>query len=228
LKRAEEILTRLLDHYERQWRPRTGDPFRSLVRIILSQNTNYRNEATAYTRLEEIVGVTPRSLTEAPVDEIAEAIRPAGMYRQRSMRLKQVARAVIDRYNGDINEVINRSYPEAREELMTLPGVGEKTADVLLLFDAGKEIIPVDRHIFRITKRLGIVCNNAKYDEVRTALEDAAPPGRHEDIHVLLIQFGRDLCRARRPRCRECFLSDLCPYPNGEQKTINKKTSLKG
>ncbi len=218
MKRAEEILTRLLDHYERQWRPRTGDPFRSLVRIILSQNTNYRNEATAYARLEEIVGVTPRRLAEAPVDEIAEAIRPAGMYRQRSARLKQVARAMIDRYHGDLKEIIHRSYPEAREELMTLPGVGQKTADVLLLFDAGKEIIPVDRHIFRITKRLGIVRNNAKYDEVRAALEEAAPQGRHEDLHVLLIRFGRDLCRARRPRCRECFLSDLCPYLTGDQR----------
>ena len=213
MERAEEILRRLLSHYERTWWPSSGDPFRSLIRIILSQNTNYKNEATAYRRLEEMVGVEPIKLASSSTGAIAEAIRPAGMYNQRSKVIKCVAEVVLDRYGGDLDPVLQKPHEEAREELMTLHGVGPKTSDVLLMFDGGKDIIPVDRHIFRITRRLGLVPERAPYDRVRSALEAAAPPGRHEDVHVLLIRFGREVCKAQRPRCHECFLSDLCPYP---------------
>ncbi len=213
MEKADEVLRRLLAHYERTWRPSSGDPFRSLIRIILSQNTNYKNEATAYRRLEEMVGVKPLNLVASSTEDIAEAIRPAGMYNQRSRVIKGVAEVVLYRYGGDLGPVLQKPHEEAREELMTLPGVGPKTADVLLMFDAGKAVIPVDRHIFRITKRLEMVPERAPYDKVRMALEAAAPPGRHEDAHVFLIRFGREVCKARRPRCPECFLNDLCPFP---------------
>ena len=163
--------------------------------------------------MESAIGVTPHGLAEAPVDAIADAIRPAGMYNQRSRTLMRLAEAVIDKYGGDIAPVLEKPYPEARKELMGLPGVGEKTADVLLMFDAGREIIPVDRHIFRITKRLGLVPQKTSYDDVRRALEAVAPRGRHEDVHVLLIRFGREICQAQKPKCDVCFLFDICPYP---------------
>jgi endonuclease-3 len=83
---------------------------------------------------------------------------------------------------------------------------------VLLMFDAGKAVIPVDRHISRIAKRLEIVPPKASYDEIRHALEAAADPDRYEDVHVLLIRFGREICRAQRPLCEDCFLNDLCPF----------------
>jgi len=213
LGRAEEALSRLLEHYGRRPASRRLDAFRSLVHIILSQNTNYRNEATAFRRLEESIGITPEGLSGSTVEAISDAIRQAGMYNQRGRTLKSVAQAVLDRYGGEITPMLDLPYAEAREALMALPGVGPKTADVLLLFNAGKEIVPVDRHIFRISKRLEIVGHRAGYDEVRLTLEAATPPGRHEDVHVLLIWFGREFCRARSPRCPECFLEDLCPYP---------------
>jgi endonuclease-3 len=212
LGRAEEVISRLLEYYGRRPASKRLDAFGSLVRIILSQNTNYRNEETAFRRLEELIGITPEELCGSTVEAISDAIRPAGMYNQRGRTLKSVAQAVLDRYGGEITHVIDLPYTEAREVLMALPGVGPKTADVLLLFNAGKEIVPVDRHIFRISKRLEIIEPRAGYDEVRLAIEAATPPGRHEDVHVLLIWFGREFCRARSPRCPECFLEDLCPY----------------
>lgn len=214
--RAEEALSRLLRHYGRRPAFKRLDTFRSLVRIILSQNTNYKNEAMAYQRLEESIGITPEGLSGSTVETISEAIRPAGMYNQRGRTLRLVAQAVMDRYGGELSPLLDLPHAEAREALMALPGVGPKTADVLLLFNAGKEIVPVDRHIFRISKRLEIVGHRAGYEEVRLALETATPPGRHEDVHVLLIRFGRELCRARSPRCPECFLGDICPYPEKE------------
>jgi endonuclease-3 len=211
LERAEEILSRLLGRYERRRRSQGGDPFQGLVRTILSQNTGYKNVAMAYDKLEKEVGVTPEDLAGASVERIAEAIRPAGMYNQRSVTLKRVAEVVLERFGGDISPVLDMPYLEAREALMSLPGVGTKTADVVLMFEAGKEVIPVDRHIFRITKRLQLAPEKASYDDVRRALEAAAPPRRHEDVHVLLIRFGREVCKAQRPRCSECFLQGLCP-----------------
>lgn len=211
LERTEEILSQLLSQYERWRRSQSGDPFKGLVRTILSQNTGYKNVAMAYNRLEKEIGITPDGLAGASVERIAEAIRPAGMYNQRSVTLKRVAELVLERFGGDIAPVLDRPYREAREALMSLPGVGTKTADVVLMFEGGKEVIPVDRHIFRITKRLHLVPEKASYEDVRLALEAAAPPGRHEDVHILLIRFGREVCKAQRPRCFECFLRSLCP-----------------
>jgi len=211
--RNEEIITRLLDRYERTWRLGTREPFKALVRTILSQNTNGRNQSVAYQRLESSIGVTPELIAHAPTESIAEAIRPAGMYNQRSKVLKRVSQEVISRFDGDLDRVIRKPYGEAREDLMSLPGVGPKTADVVLMFVAGQRIVPVDRHIFRISRRLEIVPQKAAYDEVRVALENASPPERREDVHVFLIRFGRETCKAQRPRCIACFLEDLCPYP---------------
>ena len=167
-----------------------------------------------------MVGITPQQLSKASLEEIADAIRPAGMYNQRSRILKQISTQIIELYNGDITQIVTKSYLEARSELMTLPGVGKKTADVVLLFSAGKEILPVDRHITRISKRLELVLKNADYDEIRLTLEAAVEPSSYLEAHISLIQFGRDTCRALNPKCHVCILRDLCPYP--EIKVKNK------
>lgn len=228
--RAEEAISWVLSSSPRKWTLRNEDPFKTLVRTILSQNTNWRNEDTAYRRLEEMIGVTPVSISTANTDEIAEAIKPAGMYHLRSKTIKQVAVDVIERFNGDLTPIVSKPYPEARETLMTLRGVGEKTADVVLLFNAGKQVIPVDRHIARIAKRLELVPKNAPYDTIRDALEEATPPNTYLDTHIKLIQFGRDICRALNPKCGECILNDICPTPNKRpqnkpQTTNNPKQS---
>jgi endonuclease-3 len=237
MDRAELTLSRLIDHYERGPRPHPRDPFKSLISIILSQNTNSRNMSTAYQRLEANIGVTPENIATSSIESLTESIRPAGMHNQRSRVLKKVAETVLKCHQGDVAPILDLPYEEAREILMLLPGVGYKTADVLLLFNANKKIVPVDRHIFRITKRLELVPQNAGYDTVRETLEAATPSGRHEDVHVnrfktrnilyndfyhvhvSLIQLGREICKAIRPRCPECFLDDLCPYPSKTENT---------
>ena len=180
---------------------------------ILSQNTNGRNRSTAHDRLEEMIGITPENLATAPLEAIAEAIRPAGMYNQRSRVLKSVSEEVLERFDGSLDDVVKKPFPDAREALMSLPGVGPKTADVVLMFVAGSSIVPVDRHIFRISERLGIVPEKASYDDIRNAWEAVSPPDRREDVHVFLIRFGRETCKARSPPCYDCFIEDLCSYP---------------
>jgi endonuclease-3 len=219
-KRAEEALRRVLKLYSVNWTPNSRDPFKSLIRTILSQNTNWRNEDTAYRRLEESIGVTPQNLSNASQSDISEAIRPAGMYNQRSRVIKQISKIVLELYRGDLSTVVAKPYKEAREELLTLPGVGEKTADVLLLFNAGKQVLPVDRHIARIAKRFGFVQGNAQYDTIRLTLEGAIIPDKFLDTHIKLIQFGRDVCRSLNPKCSECPLNDICPYPQRVEKVF--------
>jgi endonuclease III len=211
--RAEAALFRILSSSKLGWAPRREDPFKTLIRTILSQNTSWQNEATAFKRLNEMIGVTPAAILNAKLSEIAEAIKPAGMYNLRSKTLKQVAAEVIERFDGDLAPIVSKPYIEAREILMTLPGVGEKTADVVLLFNAGKRIIPVDRHIARITKRLELVPENARYDVIRSALEKATTPEHYLAAHIKLIQFGRDICRAQNPKCHICILNNICPNP---------------
>jgi len=135
------------------------------------------------------------------------------MYNQRTRTLKAVSREIIDKYGGDLQLVFDMTYPEARDRLMELQGVGEKTADVALMFVANHQVVPVDRHIERVSKRLEIVPEKAGYEEIRSALEDGSTPDRFREVHLSMIRFGRETCRARNPRCSECVLNDICPYP---------------
>ena len=211
---ARSALYRLLDNFHSDYNPDRNRPFENLVGTILSQNTNRKNQITAYRRLKEKVGLTPEAIHNAELMEIKDAIRPAGMYNQRSDVLKSVSEQIIKKYDGDINSIFSETYLVAKEKLMEFPGVGPKTADVVLMFNGEHTVIPVDRHIERISKRLEIVPQNANYEEIRTTLQDASAPELFKEVHLSLIKFGREICKAKKPRCPECLLNDICPYPD--------------
>jgi GTP-binding protein HflX len=206
-------LNRLLEQYPSDYNPDRNDPFENLVGTILSQNTNRKNQITAYTRLKKAVGLTPEAINKADINDIKEAIRPAGMYNQRSSVLKSVSQEIIDNYDGEVDSIFDDTYLVAKEKLMAFPGVGPKTADVVLMFNGKHTVIPVDRHIERISKRLEVVPENADYEEIRTTLQDASTPELFKDVHLSMIKFGRDICKAQNPKCLECLLNDICPYP---------------
>lgn len=214
MKPDEAVLT-VVKLYRGSWRPSESDPFRALVRTVLSQNTTFRNEMTAFRRLERCLAITPESIAEASEGRIARCIRPAGMHRVRAGKLKALARAVLERYGGDLSKVLEKPLEEAREELMSLPGVGPKTADVVLMFNAHKPVLAVDRHIMRVSKRIGIVDEEAGYEDVRRRLEEIMPPELYPEAHLALIRFGREVCKARRPRCWECPVRDGCRHVGG-------------
>ncbi len=192
--------------------PSEREPFKVLVRAVLSQNTNFKNEREAYLRLKQRIGTTPQALANASEEDIADCIRVAGLYRIRAKRIKRLAEIVVKKYGGSLDSILSKPTEEARKELLTLPGVGFKTADIILLFCAGKPVMPVDTHITRISKRLGIVKENAGYEEIRRVYEDFLPPGLHERVHLQLIMFGRSLCKAKNPKCNVCPLKSLCDF----------------
>jgi endonuclease-3 len=136
------------------------------------------------------------------------------MYNKRTKTLKEISQEILTKYDGNLNQVFDQPFALARDELMELPGVGPKTADVALMFVKDREVIPVDRHIERIAKRWEIIESNAEYEEIRRILEDTSSPERYKEVHLSMIRFGREVCSALNPKCFECILKDLCPYPS--------------
>jgi endonuclease-3 len=219
--RAEEVVDRLGDSY---WQKTYGgqDAFECLVRTILSQNTSDVASQPAHDALMERYDETDSDLAAALAaaehDELADAIRPAGLYNRKAEVLIAVADRVLDEY-GSAAEfdafVREGDSAEVRSALLDMGGVGPKTADCVLLFAGGQAgVFPVDTHVHRIYRRLGIAPADADHEEVRAVLEREIPAEKCGFGHTASIQFGREYCSARKPACLdgldECLLSDIC------------------
>ncbi|BES82262.1 endonuclease III [Pyrodictium abyssi] len=190
-----------------------GNPYAVLAAIILSQNTSDRNSIRAYHSLRRLLGgrVTPEAVLAASEEELIEAIRPAGLARQKARTLREAAKRVIEA--GGERVLLEKPPEELRAFLLSIPGVGKKTADVFLSFKRHAPVFAVDTHALRIARRWGLVGEKAGYDEASRALLGLFGPEKSEEAHRLLIALGRQYCRARSPRCSECPLRGLCPYP---------------
>lgn len=202
------VLDRLTSIYKVSWRP-SRDDFDILVATILSQNTSREGTHRAFQRLKKKIK-NFKELALIDEDKLKELIRPAGLYNIKAKRLKRLANIIVEKYGGSLRSILNKRSEEARRELLSLEGIGPKTADIILLFKKGEPVIPVDTHIFRISKRLGLAPPNAGYEEVRKKLEESIPEDKREAAHLILISFGRDLCKARNPKCSICSIRDLC------------------
>lgn len=184
-----------------------GDPLDVLIKTILSQNTNDANRDRAYTALRQGFP-TWEAVAAAPEAAIAEAIRPGGLHRQKARVIKHVLNTLLrERGQLKLDYLADMSLEEAMRELMRFPGVGKKTAGIVLLFALKKPYFPVDTHIKRITRRLGWVKSGDPHDKLNPLIPDELK----YQLHLHLIRHGRETCRARRPRCADCILNDLCP-----------------
>jgi len=185
--------------------------FETLVGTILSQNTNDLNRDKAMSRLKTRFEITPKAVSQAPIDDLIECIRPAGLYRVKAPRIKEVSTIILDRFGGELDSILKKRPSEARSILTELPGVGYKTADVLLAFVTNHPTIPVDTHVMRVGKRLGVVRRSAEYEETRLALERLVPAKCRIRMHLSLIRFGREICKATTPLCPKCLVNRTCP-----------------
>jgi len=179
-----------------------------LVLTILSQNTSDRNSEHAYARMRERFP-TWEDVRDAPETELVEALRPGGLAVQKAPRIQTVLRD-MDRL--DLAWLGGLPVDEAMRWLVALPGVGPKTASCVLLFSLDVPVMPVDTHIHRIALRVGLVPAGTTADAAHALLTEMTPPDRMLEAHLLLIKHGRTTCTARRPRCEECVLLDLCDY----------------
>jgi len=220
--RAHRILEILRENYSLpEWTGLKRDPFQTLIRTVLSQATNDRNRDRAYKNLSERYEITPKALAAADIREIEAAIRVGGLYRNKSRKIKELSKVVLKRFKGSLDFVYSQPLEEARSMLMSIPGVGPKTADVVLLFSANKPTMPVDTHVHRVSRRLGLAPFKANYEDIRKSLEALYSPKDYLAIHLLLISLGRTYCRARNPMHKPCPVNSLCPTTQSElQKPI--------
>ena len=191
----------------------SSDPFRHIILTILSQNTSEVNCIRAYKGLASKFEIIPEVLARADQDEIKDAIRSGGLYNVKSRRIRELSKVVLDRFGGDITSILSLPKNIAKEKLMELPGVGDKTADVLLTDRyTYREVIPVDTHYDRLAKRLGLVEENAKYNEIQKALISFIPKQKRDRTAGLLWLLAKHTCKAKNPKCNKCLLNSSCPY----------------
>lgn len=192
--------------------PGASDPLGGLVYTILSQSTTAANSSRAY---EDLVRRFPSwdALAQAPVGQIARAIRSGGLARQKAPRIRTIIRRIIDENGGATLDFIERmSVKQATEYLLGFDGVGPKTAACVLLFSMGRQVFPVDTHVRRISERLGWVPPGLSDVAVHDALGRIVPPELCYRLHVNMVTHGREVCKARSPQCDGCPLQSVCDH----------------
>ncbi len=192
-------------------------PLDELILTVLSQNTNDRNRDIAFSRLRERLP-TWEDVHRAPVSEVEEAIRPGGISKVKSVRIKQILDQVADGpgKQGD-GQALNLDWLEdaprleARKFLQSMPGVGRKTAACVLLFSFGIPEVPVDTHVYRTSARLGLIRDGESFDEAHETMLSIINPDDAYETHMNLLRHGRRVCKPK-PRCERCGLKRMCPY----------------
>ncbi|MFP4051674.1 MAG: endonuclease III domain-containing protein [Thermoplasmata archaeon] len=178
------------------------NPYEVLISTILSQRTKDVNTHKASKALFEKYP-EPKDLVEAPIEDVKELIKSAGFYNVKSERIKEAARIVHEEYDDEV--------PEDIDKLLDLEGVGRKTANCVLVYGFGEPAVPVDTHVHRISNRLGIA-DTKDPEETEKVLEEKIPKKYWIEINRLMVEFGKNICQPRIPKCEKCPLTEFCDY----------------
>ena len=202
-EKIREIIKRLKEIYE----IRTfldEDPYKVLVRTILSQRTRDENTDQATNALFEVFPDI-YAVADAPTEEVQKLIKPAGFYRVKAGRIQEVSQILIDQYGGEV--------PNDMDELLKLPGVGRKTANLMLgdVFRVPGSVV-VDTHCIRLSNRIGLVDGLKEPEKIERILRKELPPENSSQFCHCLVLHGRAVCDARKPVCEACCIRDLCEY----------------
>ena len=193
-----------------EWRPRMI-AIDELIFTVLTQNTSDLNAERAYDSLRKVLP-TWGQVIEAETEKVAEAIKHGGLSNQKSVRIQKILVEILKRIGHfELEFLADRPLEEVREWFTSLPGVGPKTAAVVMAFSLKMPAFPVDTHIHRVSKRLGLIAEKTTADQAHPIMEDLIPEDDRYDMHVLLITHGRQICKARIPQCPRCPISKECP-----------------
>ncbi|NOY54271.1 MAG: endonuclease III [Deltaproteobacteria bacterium] len=211
-----DIVVRILKKEVKQWKvpivgvvaEKTRDPFQILISCVLSLRTQDGTTAAASERLFAVAN-TPETLAKVPVKKIEKLIYPVGFYRVKAKNIRAISKRLIDDFASRV--------PDTIEELLTLPGVGRKTANLVVTIGYGKYGICVDTHVHRITNRWGYV-STATPEKTEFALREKLPKKHWKVINDLLVTYGQNLCRPIGPKCGACRLYDYCDRVGVEEK----------
>ena len=189
---------------------KSREPFEVLIATVISQRTKDEVTYTVARRLFDKYPY-PAALKDAPVRDIAKLIYPAGFYMQKAEKIKEISKIIHEKYHGKV--------PDTLEELLKLPGVGRKTANIVLSRCFGKYAIAVDTHVHRIANRLGWVHTKTP-EETERELMKILPKKYWREINTLLVMFGRTICKPVKPRCEMCPIKNYCAHYKKIKKNI--------
>jgi endonuclease III len=211
-RRIRAIANRLAKRFSPLDPPRSVEALDELVLTVLSQHTSDLNAERAFDDLRRTFPHGWQQIVDVPTQAVADAIRSGGLANSKAPRIQAILREVRDR-EGAFDLAVLRTMPdaEARDYLMSLPGIGPKTAAVVLSFALGRDAMPVDTHVHRVTMRLGLIPPRASAERADRLLHELIPDGLRTSMHVGFIRLGREICKAPTPRCGLCPLNDLCP-----------------
>lgn len=207
---AVEVIEELSRKYEIPVRNQ-DDPVDELVQTILSQNTSDINTSRAFNSLTTTFQNWDE-VADAPAQAVINSIEHGGLANTKGPRIQEVLRIIREERGAiDLHFLSDLSTEDAADWMVSLPGVGPKTAACVLLFSLDQPVIPVDTHVFRVSKRLGLVPEQSNPQHAQQILEKQVPEPDRYAFHMLLIQHGREICKARSPLCERCVLSVVCP-----------------
>lgn len=212
----KDKIARILELLEAEYgRPEWSEgepPLEELILTILSQNTATVNTRRAYASLRERFPDW-ETVRDADIDDIANAIRVGGLADIKAGRIKEILQRIYEE-QGKLDLDWCRSVDSAkiREYLLRFPGVGEKTAACVLLFSLGRPILPVDTHVYRVSRRLGLIGPKVSVEESHRVLQELVPEDRIYEFHVNVIRHGRQVCKAPKPDCLKCVIKGECEY----------------
>ncbi len=211
-KPLHQLYEQLYEHFgPQQWWPGES-PFEVMVGAVLTQNTSWKNVARAIENLRQAELLDPLSLYELDVEELAELIRPAGYFRLKARRLRNLLSLIVERYDGSLDAMFAVDLPTLREQLLSVNGIGPETADSILLYAAEKPTFVVDTYTHRVLSRHGLIEPEADYHRIQQFFHDELPTDvpLYNEFHALLVRVGNAHCR-RTPKCEGCPLAHMLP-----------------
>jgi len=211
----QSIYRKLSERYSPcNWWP-AETPFEVIIGAILTQNTSWHNVEKALGNLKKICRLEPEKIASLADDDLINAIRPSGFYKQKSKTIKSFLRYYFLNYNYKISNITKVTLDVLRKELLSIKGIGEETADCILLYAFDKPSFVVDAYTIRILSRVGLIEIGEKYGSVKIIIEKILTKNvsHYNEFHALLVNLGKDHCRTK-PMCKNCPLSDECLYYN--------------
>ncbi len=221
----QKIYEILLNSYDPQsWWP-ADTPFEVMVGAILTQNTAWGNVEKALADLGKVCDLTPEGILSLAPEQLQEAIRPSGYFRQKAARLRGFCQFLAQRYGGDPSSMTPVPVAELRDELLSLHGIGPETADSILLYALGRPVFVVDAYTVRLFSRIGLCEEKTKYDGLQALFMENLEPdaGMFNEYHALIVRHSKRTCTKRNPGCGKCALFDMCAWKFKIQNLRSKK-----
>ncbi len=215
----QDIYQRLMACYGPQhWWP-APEPFEIIVGAILTQSAAWNNVEKAIANLKSAKALSPKALRRLPLDKVSSLVYPCGYYNAKALKLRSFAHWLGQYYNDDLNKLFGVNIDSLRQQLLSVHGIGQETADSIILYAANKPAFVIDAYTQRIVKRIGLAPNSNNYTAYQTLFMQHLPKDVRlfNEYHALLVCLGKDVCRSQ-PLCQKCCLNDICHYHSLPQK----------